>query len=352
MTWAKTRPAARFDLAGSNVLACTLDDLTGAAGALSLSGHNDNGYAPLIEAIAARYGVDPSQVTTGTGAAGANFQACAALLEPGDEVLMERPGYDPLLGSARLLGARTQRFDRLFDEGYALDPDRVRAAMTPQTRLIILTNPHNPTSAPVTADALLDVGGIAATHDAYVLVDEVYLDVSHPDMRPAATLGDRFISTSSLTKSYGLSSLRCGWAIASPEIAERIRRARDVIDGNGAIPAERLATLAFAQLDRLIERARSLLAANTASLRSFLAASPELEYVDPAGGTVVFPRLRGIADATQFVDRLAKDYDVAVAPGHFFESPAHFRLGIGGAPAAVDAGLTQLRAALDARVWA
>ncbi|MEO7274595.1 MAG: pyridoxal phosphate-dependent aminotransferase [Vicinamibacterales bacterium] len=351
MEWAKTRRPARFDLAGSNVLACTLEDLEGAREALSLAGHNDNGYAPLMEAIAAHYGVKASQVTTGTGAAGANFQACAALLSPGDDVLMECPGYDPLLGSARLLGARPVRFDRTFEDGYALDPDRVRAAMTARTRLIILTGPHNPTSAAVGTDALLAVGRIAEAHDAHVLVDEVYLDASHPEMRPAATLGDRFISTSSLTKSYGLSSLRCGWAIASPAVAERIRRARDVIDGNGAMPAERLATLAFAQIERLTDRARSLLAANTARLRTFLEASPELEYVDPQGGTVVFPRLRGVTDATRFVDRLAHEYGLAVAPGHFFEAPAHFRLGIGGATSAVDAGLTQLRSALDARIW-
>ena len=351
MEWAKTRPAARFDLAGSNVLACTLDDIVGARDALSLSGHNDNGYLPLMEAIAARYGVAASRVTTGTGAAGANFQACAALLEPGDDVLMERPGYDPLLGSARLLGACPRHFDRTFEDGYVLDPDRVRAAMTPRTRLIIVTSPHNPTSAAIGTDALLEVGRIAEQHDAYVLVDEVYLDASHPEMRPAATLGDRFISTSSLTKSYGLSSLRCGWAIASPRVAERIRRARDVIDGNGAILAERLATLAFSQIDRLTDRARTLLATNTGRLRAFLETSPELEYVDPCGGTVVFPRLRGVADAGPFVDRLAKQYDLAVAPGHFFQAPAHFRLGIGGAPAAVDAGLTQLRSALDAGLW-
>ena len=114
---------------------------------MSLSGRNDNGYAPLIDGIAARYGVDASQVTTATGAAGANFQACAALLEPGDDVLIERPGYDPLLGAARMLGAGTMRFERTFDDGYALDPERVRGAMTPRTRLIIVTSPHNPTSA-------------------------------------------------------------------------------------------------------------------------------------------------------------------------------------------------------------
>ena len=81
LEWAKTRPIARFDLAGSNVLACDLDDIEGARDALSLSGRNDNGYAPLVEAIAARYKVDPTRVTTGTGAAGANFQTFAALLE-------------------------------------------------------------------------------------------------------------------------------------------------------------------------------------------------------------------------------------------------------------------------------
>src|SRR5262245_16903848 len=92
MEWAKKRPAARFDLAGSNVLSCSLDDLDGARDAIALSGHNDNGYQPLVDAIASRYGVSPEQVTTSNGAAGANFQVCAALVQPGDDVLVERPG--------------------------------------------------------------------------------------------------------------------------------------------------------------------------------------------------------------------------------------------------------------------
>ena len=106
MEWAKARQAPRFDLAGSNVLPCTIDELTGGREAIALDGRNENGYAPLLEAIAARYGVLPTQVTTAQGASGANFLVCAGLLEPGDEVLVERPGYDPLLGAPRLLGAR------------------------------------------------------------------------------------------------------------------------------------------------------------------------------------------------------------------------------------------------------
>ena len=112
MEWAKTRPSAQFDLAGSNILACTLDDLPGAREAISLSGANDTGYAPLIEAIASRYGVGVDCVTTASGTAGANFFVFAALLEPGDDVLVERPGYDPLLGASRMFGARTVRFER------------------------------------------------------------------------------------------------------------------------------------------------------------------------------------------------------------------------------------------------
>ena len=351
MEWAKTRPSARFDLAGSNVLACDLDDIRGARDALSLSGRNDNGYAPLMEAIAAHYKVDPACVTTATGAAGANFQTCAALLEPGDEVLMERPGYDPLIGAARLLNARTQRFERTFEDRYALDPDRVRAGITSRTRLVIITSPHNPSSATVELDALREVGRLAEAVGAYVLVDEVYLDAAAHGRLPAAVLGERFISTSSLTKSYGLSSLRCGWAIAAPDVAERIRRARDVIDGNGSVPAERLATLALQQIDVLLERSTSLLAANGRRLRAFLDASPELEYVDPGGGTVIFPRIKGVDDTAVFARRLLAERETAVVPGHFFETPAHFRIGIGGLSTTVDAGLTAVRAALDARAW-
>jgi aspartate/methionine/tyrosine aminotransferase len=351
MEWAKTRPAARFDLAGSNVLACSLDDLEGAAGALDLSGHNDNGYQPLVEAIAGRYGVSPEQVATAQGTSGANFQVCAALLKAGDDVLVERPGYDPLLAAPRLLNARVLRFDRDRAAGYALDPDRVRAAMTPRTKLIIVTNSHNPTGAVADGGSLRAIGELAASAGASVIVDEVYLDVADSGAPAAALLGDVFISTSSLTKAYGLAALRCGWSVSAPAIAERIRRARDVIDGTGSIVTERLSVLAFAQLDRLHRRATALLAANRTLVREFLEGRRELEWFDPQRGTVVFPRLPGVEDTDRFAERLMSELGVAVVPGRFFEAPAHFRLGLGGATESLGGGLAAIGSALDARAW-
>ena len=348
MEWAKTRPVPEIDLAGSNILACSLEDLPAAADALDLEGSNDNGYRPLMEAIAERYGVPRDRVTTAGGTSGANFLVFAALLDPGDDVLVERPGYDPLMGAARLLGARTVRFDRVFEEGFALNPDRVRAAMTPRTRAIVITTPHNPTGVAADPAALDEVGRIAEAAGAHVLVDEVYRDVTGDNSAPAAARGDVFVTTSSLTKSYGLSSLRAGWAIASPDVSYRIRRARDVVDGTGSIVAERLAVLAFEHLDTLYLRARAILARNKALADGFLASHPELDCV-PSAGTIVFPRIQGVADAQPFVERVMREYHTALGPGAFFDAPAHFRLGYGGDTEKIRAGLARVSAALGRR---
>lgn len=351
LEWAKARPAARYDLAISNMLGCSIDDLPGAREALSLAGRNDNGYPPLLEAIAQRYGVDPSQVTSAQGASGANFLVYATLLEPGDDVLVEQPGYDPLLGAPRLRGAQVVRFERAFTDGYALDPQRVRAAMTPRTKLIVLTSPHNPSGVLAAAEALDEVGAIAAAQGAHVLVDEVYLDAAEREIPVAARRGDVFISTSSLTKSYGLAGLRCGWILSSPALAERLRRTRDVVDGSGSIVAERLSVVAFAELDRLHARARSILGLNFPQVRAFVEARRELEWIEPTAGTVCFPRLRGVTDTSRFAARLLEERETAVVPGAFFQAPSHFRLGFSGSPETVGPGLQAIAAALEARAW-
>jgi aspartate/methionine/tyrosine aminotransferase len=349
MRWAKTRPAARFDLAGSNVLACSIEDIEGAREALELGEPNEDGYAPLLEAIAARYRVAPGQVTTAQGTSGANFLVCAALLTAGDDVLVERPGYDPLLGAPRLVGANIVRFERRFGERYALDPKRVARNMTPRTKLVVITSPHNPTGVIADPGPLEAIGRIAESSGAHVLVDEVYMDAADRPVHAAATLGDVFISTSSLTKAYGLAGLRCGWTLSSPAVAERIRRVRDVVDGTGSVVAERLSALAFAQIERLLARARTLLAANHALLLDFLRSRPELEWIEPGGGTVVFPTIRGMADTWEFAERLLLHRGTAIVPGRFFEAPAHFRLGFNIETARLAGGLDALGAELDAQ---
>ncbi len=353
MQWAKQHPHARFDLCGSNLLPCALEDLPEAAAALQLNGPNDDGYEPLVEAIAARYGVGVDRVATGTGTSGVNFLACAALLDAGDDVLVETPGYDPLFAVPRLLGARVAYFPRRFEDGYGLDPEAVERTLTDRTRLIVITNLHNPSGVRASEDALTAVGRLADRAGAYVLVDEVYLASAFGEgssgerLATAAALGDRFVVTNSLTKSYGLAGLRCGWAIASPDVAERIRRARDIVDGTGVFPSERMSVVAFEHLDRLAARARTILERNFALVRRFLDSRRELEYVPPAGGTVVFPRLRTQADAGTFIDRLFEEEQVGVVPGHFFQAPAHFRLAFGGPREILECGLARIGALLD-----
>lgn len=348
MEWAKSRPRPRIDLAGSNLLPCTLDDLPGAREAVDIAGESPEGYGPLREAIAARHGVAVERVATAGGCSGANFLACAALLSAGDSVLVESPNYDPLPAAARMLGASVAVFRRRFEDGFDVDADAVAAALTPRTRLVILSHPHNPSGALVSEASVRALARLAEERRIHVLFDEVYRDtVFGGRPAPAATLSDRFISTSSLTKAYGLASLRCGWALASPGVAESIRRARDVVDVWAPMPADRVSVVAFAHLDRLEARAGGIVRANRDAVSAFLASRPELECVLPRS-TLAFPRLRGVPDAEPFVDRLFRETGTAVAAGRFFGAPAHFRIAFGGEPARVREGLDAIAGALDA----
>src|SRR5688500_19830244 len=162
MAWAKNRAPAKFDLAASNMLGCSIDDLEGAREALSLEGTNENGYPPLLQAIATHYGVSAARVMTGNGCSGANLLVMGAALSAGDDVLMERPYYDPFAGTARLVGANVRYFDRRFEDGYQLDLDALRRAMTPRTRLIVLTNPHNPGGVMLDDAAIVAAAAVAA----------------------------------------------------------------------------------------------------------------------------------------------------------------------------------------------
>ena len=339
MRWAKDHAAARYNLANSGILGCETSDLELAPGDVLVNGPNRDGYPPLLEAIAARYGVHPDQVVSSEGTSGANFLAFATLIDPGDEVLVEMPTYEPLLAALEFLGARVRRFARRFEDGYRLDLDDLRARMSGKVRLVVITNPHNPSGVALSHEEIAEVRGIAG--GAWVLVDEVYQDILE---EPASHvhLGPRFVATSSLTKCYGLSGLRCGWALCEPALADRMRRVKDLMGAVGSVPSDSLALAAFRQLPRLMARTRSILDPNLLLIREFLRDhADELDCVVPERSMKVFPRLRKEEDSQALHDRL-RELDTSIVPGRFFESPRHFRLGFAVRPEDVAEGLRNL----------
>jgi hypothetical protein len=288
--------------------------------------------------------VTADRVVAADGTSMANMLAMAALLGPGDEVLIEQPTYEPLLGVARFLGARVTRFQRRAESGFALDPEAVGRAVTPATKLIVITNLHNPSSALAGEEVLREIGALGP----HVLVDEVYRDsASDPPPRSAAHLGDNFIVTSSLTKVYGLSGLRCGWILAEPGLAERIWRLNELFGVAQAHADERLSCIALANLDRIAEGTHELLARNRALANAFFAARSGLECGPLTGGITAFPRL--VQGDPEALDALLRArFDTSIVPGRWFEMPDHFRIGLGAATPIVEEGLARLGRGLDA----
>src|SRR5436190_20645879 len=274
MQWAKRRPQVKYDLALSGILNLPFADLEATINDLDLNGDNSYGYPPLIEAIGAHCEVDPKSVVTISGGTSmANHLAMAAVVGHGDEVLIEQPTYEPLLALASYFGLQVKRFARRPDNDFQIDIDEVAAAITPRTRLIVTTNLHNPSSALTSDETLRRIGELADTVGARVLGDEVYLEAIFDPGPPRSSvhLGPQFISTSSLTKGYGLSGLRCGWILAEPPLAQRMRLLHDIFGALAPHPAERLSVLAISKLPKFIDRAGNILNHNRAALNDFLA---------------------------------------------------------------------------------
>ncbi len=306
--WAKTHAHTRFDLATSDVLRYPLKGLPVSLDELAISGESWYGYAPLQEALAAKCGVPKECVVAANGTSMANHLAMAALVEPGDEVLIEQPAYDPLLSVARYLGADVRRFERRFENGFRIDPEEVARRVSPNTRLVVLTNLHNPSSAFTDEATLGALRDIARGVGARVLVDEVYLDAVFERAPPTALrLGPEFVVTSSLTKVYGLSGLRCDWVLAEPALARKMWRLDDLFGAVPAHAAELLSCAALGHLGHIRARSRRLLEENGRVLDSFLAARDDLDFVPHEFGNVSFPRLRR-GDGDELCALLAEKY--------------------------------------------
>jgi aspartate/methionine/tyrosine aminotransferase len=346
MHWAKTRSVAKYNLATSGLGNVKLKELRVSLDDLELT-EGGYGYQPLIQSIATRYRVAPEEVVTAAGTTFANHLAMAALIKPGDEILFEHPAYEPMLALARYLGADVKRFSRRFEDEF--QPEDLDRLVTLKTRLIVITNLHNPSGVLIDDATMKRIGEIARRVGARVLVDEVYMETFfEAQPRTSFHLGEEFVVTSSLTKAFGLSGLRCGWILAQRELAKRMWLLNDLFAATAVHAGERLSVVAMQQLEGIGERAKQLLDRNRQILNDFLDTRDDLEVVRPEFGTVMFPRVRH-GTSERLCELLREKYETSVVPGIFFEMPAHFRIGIAGNADLLSEGLTRLGLALDER---
>jgi len=342
MEWVKTSTSgAKYNLANSGVKSYPLSNLPVDFASLQLTGPGAYGYAPLVEAIARKCGVPKENVATALGTSGANHLAMAVLIEPGDEVIVEHPGYPLLWECASYHGAQVKFFERRAEDKFAINVDDIRKLVTPKTKLIVITNLHNPSCAFTDIATLKQVGQLGPR----VLVDEVYLDLLY-DQTPATSfkLGDQFIVTNSLTKVYGLSGPRCGWVLASADIVKKIYRLNDLFGVNNPYVTDQISCVALAHLAEIAAWSRDLLAKNRTIANDFLKATPSLESDPLTAGTVIFPKSPVPVD--QLCQHLRTRYDTVITPGHFFGAPDRVRIGIGGETATLTEGLSRLQSAL------
>lgn len=346
MNWAKTSSVAKYNLATSGLGNLKLRELRVSLDDLEIT-NGGYGYQPLVELIASRYRVRAEEVVTAAGTTFANHLAMAALIKPGDEILFEQPAYEPMLALAYYLGASVKRFSRRFENGFNIQLDELESLITANTRLIVITNLHNPSGVLIDDATMKRIGELARRTGARVLIDEVYMETLFEEWpRTSFHLGNEFVVTSSLTKAFGLSGLRCGWILAEPELTRRMWLLNDLFASTPVHSGERLSVVAMQQLGEIGERAKQLFDRNRQLLNQFLDTREDLEVVRPEFGTVMFPRVR--SETSEDLCRLLREkYETTVVPGRFFEMPAHFRIGIAGDTATLEEGLDRLGEALD-----
>lgn len=350
--WAKSLPRVEVNLARSGVALCPPSLLGLTTPDLVATLPVKYGYAPLREAIAARYDARRDQVFAVSGGTSyANWLACLSVLDgcsQGTEVIVERPTYEPLLKIPRTLGYRVRRLDRRFEDGYAIDLDRFASLVTTKTRLAIVTNLHNPSGARIPMATLRAMATLLARVKAQLLVDEVYLEcVFRTRPESCVHAGPNVLTTNSLTKAYGLDGLRAGWILGPPAMIARAQRISDLMTNNSVAAGERMALAAFRRLREIDRRAHGILDANLARVQAFFVREPRLRAVLPEGGNVVFPRLPSAIDSDRLVRHLVKNASTLVVPGRFFEAPRHIRLSFGCSPSLLERGLLNLSRALD-----
>jgi aspartate/methionine/tyrosine aminotransferase len=305
------------------------------------------GSPELKEALARRYGWRADGVFLSPGSSSGNYIVCAVLLGPGDEAVVEHPTYEVLAHLPILFGATVRRWHRTFEEDWQVDLASLARLLSPRTRLVILSNPHNPSGRALSQDRLERLAALCGERGVPVLVDEVYLDLAPENLRRSAvTYAGRMMATNSLTKSFGLGGLRMGWTLAGPETVGELDAFQDLLSVINAEPSVDLATRALGRAEAWAEAHRRRVAENAALVEAWMETQPRLAWKRPDVG-FGFPRIMDGPGAADLARVLEKEYRTYIVPGGFFDGFAdHFRLGFAADEGLLKKGLDNVSEAL------
>jgi len=345
----------RYNLSESSVADRKLSELNLSIPDLTLLYTEHRGSASLRSLIASQSPVlAAADVLITSGAAGALFIVATALLRSDDHLVVLRPNYATNLETPRAIGCAVTHIDLTFEGGFQIDLRRLTAAITPHTKLVSITCPHNPTGVLIGEADLRYLVEVTKSRGCYLLVDETYRDLSYGTMLPlAASLGPHVISVSSLSKAYGVPGLRLGWLIArNPQLQELFLAAKEQMSICGSVIDEWIAERILEQGAEILGPVRAEMFNRRAIVGDWIAGEGLLEWIPPDGGVVCFPRIRDAsADViTKFYREISATHGAYVGPGHWFEMPdSFFRLGYGWPTRAeLTAGLQAISAALRA----
>ena len=293
------------------------------------------GKPELRALIAAPHpGMKAGDVLLTVGAAGALFIIHTSLLTGGDHLIVVRPNYATNIETPRAIGVSVSFVDLDFDHGFALDLEKVRSAIGPDTKMISVTNPHNPTGTVMSESLVRALCELAAAHHIYLLVDETYRDLSFLPAAPlAASISEWAISVSSLSKAYGIPGIRLGWIMhRNPEQMELFLAAKEQIHICNSVVDEEIGFQYLKKKENYFPAIQSANQTCLVILEEWIRDHPHLEWIRPGGGVVCFPRFRSSVaiDTDAFYAVLLQEYKTYVGPGHWFDqSDRSFRLGFG-----------------------
>ena len=294
------------------------------------------GKRELRELIAndAGGGTRPDDVMMTPGAAGALFMIHTAMLSPGDRLLVVRPNYGTNIETPRAIGAQIDFLELTFEERYCLTAERVSKALKKETKLVSITYPHNPTGVMISEEEMKKIVKVVEDHGCTLLVDETYREMAYGKIPPmVASLSQRVLSVSSVSKTYGLPGVRMGWIICrDAKFMEKLLAAKEQIVICNSILDEEVTYRALVKKAQILPPIKEKIAKHFEIVRAWFAKQPHLEWIEPTGGVVCFPRIKKSSqvDVEKFYKILNEKYGTFVGPGHWFEQDrCSMRVGFG-----------------------